>query len=213
MSSAPPSKTPSASPSASSEEDRALVRRALGDDGRAPDQGAFERLAGKYRGPLTRHVGQMMRTPADVEDLVQEALAKAFAALPSYSPDYAFSTWLYRIATNHSIDHIRRRRLRTISIDQPLAVGDGEIRIEIPDSTYRPDRAIVESQRGAILTEAIEALPEKYRRVIEMRHRDELSYEEIADALGLPLGTVKAHIFRARALLNKALKDRRGDLE
>ena len=189
------------------------MRRALGENGRPPDQAAFARLVGKYQGPLTRHVGQMMRTPADVEDLVQEALAKAFAALPSYSPDYAFSTWLYRIATNHAIDHIRRRRLRTVSIDQPIAAGDGEIRIEIPDSTYRPDRAIVESQRGAILGEAIATLPEKYHRVIVMRHRDELSYEEIADALGLPLGTVKAHIFRARALLNKALKDRRGDLE
>ncbi len=208
-----PPAPPSATPSASSEEDRALVRRALGEGGRPPDEAAFARLVGKYQGPLTRHVGQMMRTPADVEDLVQEALAKAFAALPSYSPDYAFSTWLYRIATNHAIDHIRRRRLRTVSIDQPIAAGDGEVHIEIPDSTYRPDRAIVESQRGAILGEAIANLPEKYHRVIMMRHRDELSYEEIAEALGLPLGTVKAHIFRARALLNKALKDRRGDLE
>ncbi len=208
-----PPAPPTTTPSASSEEDRALVRRALGENGRPPDEAAFARLVGKYQGPLMRHVGQMMRTPADVEDLVQEALAKAFAALPSYSPDYAFSTWLYRIATNHAIDHIRRRRLRTVSIDQPIAAGDGEVHIEIPDSTYRPDRAIVESQRGAILGEAIAGLPEKYHRVIMMRHRDDLSYEEIAEALGLPLGTVKAHIFRARALLNKALKDRRGDLE
>ena len=202
-----------APPSASSEEDRALVRRALGEGGRAPDQAAFARLVAKYQAPLTRHVGQMMRVEADVEDLVQEALVKAFAALDRYSPEYAFSTWLYRIATNHAIDHIRRRRLPTVSIDKPIQTADGEVQAEIPDSTYRPDRAIVESQRGAILHEAIEALPEKYHRVIVMRHRDEMSYEEIAEALALPLGTVKAHIFRARALLNRALKDRHGDLE
>ena len=203
---------PAATPSASSEEDRALVRRALGE-GSAPDEAAFARLVAKYQTPLTRHVGQMMRSPIDVEDLVQEAFVKAFGALPSYSPDYAFSTWLYRIATNHAIDHIRRRRLKTVSIDKPIQTQEGEVQVEIPDSTYRPDRAIVESQRGAILRDAVDALPEKYHRVIVMRHRDEMTYEDIAETLGLPLGTVKAHIFRARALLNKALKDRRGDLE
>lgn len=211
--STPPAAPQASAPSASSEEDRALVRRALGQSGGPPDEAAFARLVGKYRGPLTRHVGQMMRSEADVEDLVQEAFVKAFGALDRYSPEYAFSTWLYRIATNHAIDHIRRRRLKTVSIDQPIQGRDGEFQAEIPDSTYRPDRAIVEDQRGVILRDAIDALPEKYHRVIVMRHRDDMAYEEIADALGLPLGTVKAHIFRARALLNKALKSRRGDLE
>lgn len=209
----PPALPASAPPSASSEEDRALVRRALGEDGRAGDEAAYARLVAKYRDPLVRHVGQMMRSAVDVEDLVQEAFVKAFGSLGSYSPEYAFSTWLYRIATNHAIDHIRRRRLPTVSIDKPIQTGDGEVQAEIPDSTYRPDRAIVESQRGAILREAVDALPEKYHRVIVMRHHDEMSYEDIAGALGLPLGTVKAHIFRARALLNKALRDRRDDLD
>ena len=210
----PPSAlSPAATPSASSEEDRALVRRALGEGGRAPDEAAYTRLVGKYRDPLVRHVGQMMRSAVDVEDLVQEAFVKAFGSLASYSPEYAFSTWLYRIATNHAIDHIRRRRLPTVSIDKPIQTQDGEVQAEIPDSTYRPDRAIVESQRGAILREAVDALPEKYHRVIVMRHHEEMSYEDIAETLGLPLGTVKAHIFRARALLNKALRDRRDDLD
>ena len=197
----------SAAPSASSEEDRALVRDALGGDERA-----FVRLSEKYRGPLTRHVGKMLRDTAIVEDLVQEALVKAFTALPSYSPDYAFSTWLYRIATNHTIDHVRRRKLPTFSIDKPVRTRDGEMQMELPDTTYRPDRAVVSDQRGAILREAIDRLPPKYHRVIVMRHQEELSYDEIAEALDLPLGTVKAHIFRARALLNKYLQDRRDDL-
>ena len=197
----------SAPPSASSEEDRALVTEALGGDGRA-----YERLVEKYRGPLERHIGKMLRDTAIVEDLVQEAFVKAFGALKSYAPQYAFSTWLYRIATNHTIDHLRRKKLRTVSLDKPLQTRDGEMQVEVPDSTYRPDKHLVRDQRNTIIAEAIEQLPPKYHRVIVMRHQQELSYDEIATELELPLGTVKAHIFRARALLNRYLKDRRDEL-
>lgn len=194
-------------PSASSEQDRALVEQALGGD-----QRAYDRLVGKYREALTRHVARMVRDAHEVEDLVQEAFIKAFASLGSYSADYAFSTWLYKIATNHTIDHLRRKKLPTLSIDKPLQTKDGALQMELPDTTWRPDRHIVADQRNALIAEAIAQLPEKYHRVIVMRHQQDLSYEEIAEALGLPLGTVKAHIFRARALLYKYLKDRREDL-
>ena len=198
-------------PSASSEEDRALVEQALGGD-----QRAYTRLVQKYEGALTRHVGRLvggaMRAGREVEDLVQEAFAKAFKSLASYSPDYAFSTWLYRIATNHSIDYLRRRKLRTTSIDQPIQTRDGELKMELPDQTYRPDRHIEEDQQRVLIEEAIAELPEKYHRVIVMRHQQDMSYEEIATALDLPLGTVKAHIFRARARLYQHLKGRRDDL-
>ncbi|WP_420456282.1 sigma-70 family RNA polymerase sigma factor [Rubrivirga sp.] len=198
----------SAPPSASSEEDRATVVEALGGD-----QRAYERLVTKYQGPLRRHVGKMVRDQGQVDDLVQEAFVKAFGSIESYNPAYAFSTWLYRITTNHTIDYIRKKKLPTFSIDKPIQTRDGELTMELPDSTYRPDRAIVTDQRNEILRQAIEALPEKYHRVIVMRHQQELSYEEIATELDLPLGTVKAHIFRARALLNKALRARRAELE
>lgn len=196
-----------ATPSASSEEDRALVTEALGGD-----QAAYERLVTKYRGALTRHVGQMTRDKAAVDDLVQDAFVKAFRSLGSYSPTYAFSTWLYRIATNHTIDFLRKKKLKTTSIDAPIRGTDGDLTLDIPDTTYRPDRAVTSSQRGQILRDAIDALPEKYRRVIVMRHEEDLAYDEIATELELPLGTVKAHIFRARALLNKALRHRQDDL-
>ena len=196
-----------APPSASSEQDRALVEAALGGD-----QRAYEQLVAKYREPLTRHVGRLVRDRSQVDDLVQEAFIKAFSSLPSYSADYAFSTWLYKIATNHAIDYLRRKKLPTCSIDKPLQTKDGELQMELPDTTYRPDRHIVADQRNALIAEAIAQLPEKYHRVIVMRHQQELSYEEIATELDLPLGTVKAHIFRARALLYKFLKDRREDL-
>ncbi|MEO0558832.1 MAG: sigma-70 family RNA polymerase sigma factor [Bacteroidota bacterium] len=198
----------SAPPSASSEEDRALVVSAL--DG---DQRSYEALVNKYQIALVRHVGKMVRDSQEVDDLVQEAFVKAFGSLQSYSPAYAFSTWLYRIATNHTIDYIRKKKLSTVSIDKPLQTGDGELKMDLPDTTYRPDKAIVTDQRNAILRDAIEQLPEKYHRVIVMRHQEEKTYDEIAEALDLPLGTVKAHIFRARALLNKYLRDRRDELE
>jgi RNA polymerase sigma-70 factor (ECF subfamily) len=197
----------SAPPSASSEEDRATVERAL-----EGDQRAYETLVGKYQTPLRRHVAKMVRDDAQVDDLVQEAFVKAFKSIERYNPDYAFSTWLYRIATNHSIDYIRKKKLPTFSIDKPVQTRDGQLQVELPDTTYRPDRDVVTGQRNAILSAAIDDLPEKYNKVIVMRHQQELSYDEIAEKLDLPLGTVKAHIFRARALLNKALRDRRDEL-
>ena len=177
------------------------------------NQQAYEALVNKYQIALVRHVGKMVRDSQEVDDLVQEAFVKAFGSLHSYSPAYAFSTWLYRIATNHTIDYIRKKKLSTVSIDKPLQTGDGELKMELPDTTYRPDRAIVTDQRNEILRDAIDQLPPKYHRVIVMRHQEEKSYDEIAEELDLPLGTVKAHIFRARALLNKYLRTRRDELE
>lgn len=191
-------------PSQSSEQDRALVTEAL-----AGRQAAYNQLMEKYQGALTRHVQRMVRKPAEVDDLVQECFIKAFSALQSYSSDYAFSTWLYKIATNHTIDYLRKKKLATLSIDKPFQTKDGEIEYELPDTSYRPDRHIVEDQQRELIQQAIDSLPEKYHKVIVMRHQQDRSYEEIALALDLPLGTVKAHIFRARALLYKYLRDKR----
>lgn len=192
-------------PSESSEQDRALVQEAL--SGR---QGAYEDLMQKYSKALYHHIYRMVRGKVEVDDLVQESFIKAFSALQSYSADYAFSTWLYKIATNHTIDFLRKKKLPTFSIDKPINTKDGELEYEVPDTTYRPDRHIVQDQRKALIQEAINALPPKYHRVIVMRHQQEKSYDEIARELDLPLGTVKAHIFRARELLNKYLRTRRG---
>lgn len=194
-------------PSASSEQDRLLVEAAL-----AGRQSAYQQIVDKYRGALTRHIQRMVRATDEIDDLVQECFIKAFSNLDSYSADFAFSTWLYKIATNHTIDYLRKKRLSTFSIDRPIQTKDGEVDYELPDTTYRPDRHIVEDQRRELIQAAIESLPEKYHRVIVMRHQQEKSYEEIAAELDLPLGTVKAHIFRARALLYKYLRDKRDTL-
>ena len=194
-------------PSHSSEEDRELVELAL-----RGNETAFHQLMQKYQRALYHHIRRIVRDRQELDDLVQESFIKAFGALESYSSQYAFSTWLYKIATNHSIDFLRKKKLATLSIDAPVRTREGEVEYEVPDTTYRPDRHIVEDQRKTIIQSAIDNLPEKYHRVIVMRHQQDKSYEEIARELDLPLGTVKAHIFRARELLNKYLREQRASL-
>lgn len=190
--------------SASSLEDDKLVKRAM-----KGDQHAYKEIMEKYQQPLYFHVLKMVRNHEQVEDLVQESFMKAFKNLDTYNTSYAFSTWLYRITTNHTIDYLRKKKLKTTSMNEPIKTRDGEIEIQISDEQAKTDRKIIREQRKAIIHHAIENLPEKYRAVIEMRHLQELSYQEIADQLDLPLGTVKAHIFRAREMLYKNLKDKK----
>lgn len=192
------------SASESSKEDDKLVAAAV-----EGDEAAYAQLVDKYQRALFFHIAKLVKDREQIEDLVQEAFMKAFGNLKTYNTDYAFSTWLYRIATNHSIDYLRKRKLQTLSIDEPQKTKDGELEIQLPDESYITDRDIIRKQRKQIIHNSIENLPDKYREVIRMRHMEEKSYQEIADILDLPLGTVKAHIFRAREMLYKALKDKR----
>lgn len=190
--------------SESSREDDVLVQRAVGGDERA-----YSDIVEKYQRALYYHILKMVRNRDVIDDLVQEVFVKAFDNLNSYSTDYAFSTWLYRIATNHTIDYLRKKKLQTLSIDEPVKTREGEMQMELPDEDTATDRRVIRKQRSNIIRDAIENLPPKYRKVIQMRHMEEKSYQEIAEILDLPLGTVKAHIFRARELLYKALKDKK----
>lgn len=197
--------SPRENASESSLEDDKLVKRAIGGD-----EEAYTQLVEKYERALYFHILKMIKDKEQVEDLVQETFVKAFDNLNTYSTNYAFSTWLYRIATNHTIDYLRKKKLKTLSIDEPMRTKDGEMEMQLPDDSAGTDRDIIRKQRQKIVQNAIKNLPEKYRKVIEMRHMEEKSYKEIAKVLDLPLGTVKAHIFRARELLYKALKDKKG---
>ncbi|HVZ38687.1 MAG TPA: sigma-70 family RNA polymerase sigma factor [Candidatus Kapabacteria bacterium] len=186
----------------SRKEDYELVAQAL-----QGDQSAYSRLRNKYWRPIHTMLGRMIRDKNDAEDLTQEAFIKAFNSLASFNTEYAFSTWLYKIASNNCIDYLRKRRLRTVSIDAPVQTRDGEVQMELIDpDAQRPDVPLTSAERTAVLQEAIANLPEKYRLVIELRHTQELEYADIAEQLSLPLGTVKAHLFRARALLLKRLQ-------
>lgn len=186
----------------SRQEDYTLVAAALGGD-----QAAYTRLRNKYWRPIEAMLSRMIRNKSDAEDLTQEAFIKAFNSLHTFNTEYAFSTWLYKIASNNCIDYLRKRRLKTISMDAPIQTRDGEMQMEIADpGAIRPDIPLTSAERTAVLQEAIRNLPDKYRIVIELRHHQEMEYADIAEKLNLPLGTVKAHLFRARALLLKRLK-------
>ncbi len=150
-----------------------------------------------------------MHSSEEAEDLVQETFIKAFSSLKSYNPSYRFSTWLYKIAANASIDHIRKKRINAFSLDRPVETDDGEVGIEVADSSFNPERDLADKHKHISIEDAIDSLPEKYKQVIVMRHQEDQSYEEIAKALRVPVGTVKARIFRARELLKKKLKSLR----
>lgn len=172
------------------------------------DQDAFAWLMKKYKGPLSNLIFKMVSERSEIEDLVQEVFIKAFNSIKNYNQEYAFSTWIYRIAINNTIDYLRKKKLDTFSIDSDDEEEEDKPRFEIPDTTYSADANIILEQRQQIINDAIESLPEKYKKIIELRHKEELSYEEISEILNIPIGTVKAHLFRARELLNKYLKDK-----
>lgn len=184
-------------------EDLDLVAKA-----REGDQIAFDKLMTRYRESIFFMVLKMVHNRDDADDLTIEAFSKAFQNIANYSADYAFSTWLFKIATNNCIDFIRKKRLQTTSIEQSRKGEDGEVvPIAVRDHNPDPEEAMVKEQRAAKIRAAIEKLNPKYRSLIELRYLDELSYEEIAEKLDLPLGTVKAQLFRAKEMLYNALKD------
>ena len=170
------------------------------------DQKAYDYLLNKYRKSVYYMLLKMVNNADDAEDLTQEAFAKAFSSLKKFDPKYAFSTWLFRIATNNCIDFIRKKRVQTVSINNPYMNSDGDrISFDIKDPNLNPNEVMLKKQRKQYLLKAIDRLPEKYKRLVELRYFKEFSYEEVAKELDLPLGTVKAQLFRARELLNQEL--------
>ena len=188
---------------ASRAEDKELIHAAL-----RGNQTAYKRFMKKYYISLSNLIFRLIHDKREVEDLTQEAFVKAFASLKNFNEEFAFSTWLYKIARNNTIDYIRKQKLATFSIDKPIASDESDYSFELPDITYQPDKDIIGRQKKALLEEAIAMLPEKYRRVIILRHNEERYYAEIAKILRQPIGTVKAHIFRAREMLYKYLRDK-----
>ena len=188
-------KTHNLSPKAS--EDYSLVLAAI--DG---DQKAYDSLMERYRASVYNHLYKMVRNPDDAEDLTMEAFGKAFNKLSTYAPHFAFSTWLFKIAVNNCIDHIRKKRLHFLSIDQPLEPnGDKDFTGTIRTHARNPEEEVIRNQKLQMVKRSINHLSHKYRLMIELRYYQELSYEEIANELQIPLGTVKAQLFRAKEML------------
>ena len=182
--------------------DLALVNKA-----KEGDQAAFAKIMSRYRDSVFFMVLKMVHNRDDAEDLTMVAFSKAFHNLQNYSADYAFSTWLFRIATNNCIDHIRKKKLQNTSIDQGVATEDGESApIAVKDKELTPDESMMKEQRAIKIRTLIQDLSPKYKQLIELRYFEELSYEEIADKTDLPLGTVKAQLFRAKDMLYNMMK-------
>lgn len=187
-------------------EDYELVQSAL-----KGDQTAFSAIMVRYREPIYYLVLKMVRNESDAEDLSIEAFEKAFKKLNQYVPQYAFSTWLFRIATNHCIDFIRKKKLKTTSIDEAQE-NENSWGIQIKTGTKDPEEKYIEKQKIDLMREIVSKLDDPYRTLVEMRYFRELSYEEIAVERSIPLGTVKAQLFRARSLLADQMRKSRSSI-
>jgi RNA polymerase sigma factor (sigma-70 family) len=189
--------------------DYKLIRAAL-DNG---DQKAYAELMGRYRDSVYFMLLKMVNNKDDADDLTIEAFGKAFKRLDQYAPNYAFSTWLFKIASNNCIDFIRRKKMVTFSIDKTFQNEEGgEMSMDIKASGLNPEESMVKKQKVKHMRDIVDKLKPRYRVLVEMRYFDELSYEEIADKLELPLGTVKAQLFRAREFLANILKNSEGKI-
>jgi RNA polymerase sigma factor (sigma-70 family) len=182
--------------------DRAKQDLELVEKARLGKQAAFAELMDRYRDSIYFMMLKMVRNPDDADDLTIEAFGKAFSRLDQYSPSFAFSTWLYKIASNNSIDFIRKKRIQVTSMDSGYVTDDGErIQVDAKASTMNPEESIIHGQKVIHMRMLVSKLKPRYRVLVEKRYFDELSYEEIAEELQLPLGTVKAQLFRARDFL------------
>lgn len=182
-----------------------LVKKAA-DNG---DQAAFAELHDRYRESVYFLLLKMVNNQDDAEDLTIEAFGKAFKNIAQYTPNYAFSTWLFRIATNNCIDFIRKKRAVTMSLDKAFMNSDGsELTMDIKSDGPDPEENYIKKQKNKLMRELVQRLKPRYRTLIEMRYFQELSYEEIAEQLDLPLGTVKAQLFRSREFLYNMLRNK-----
>lgn len=180
-----------------------LIQRAIGDG----DQQAFADLLKHYRDSLYFMMLKMTGNPFDAEDLTIEAFGKAFKNLNQYTPDYAFSTWLFKIATNNCIDFMRKKSKGTVSLFTNGEDNEPDAPVQVPDSELDPEEQFIKEQKVVLMRGVVQRLKPHYKKLVELRYFKEYSYEEIVVELDLPIGTVKAQLFRARELLYNILKN------
>lgn len=184
--------------------DADLVERAI-----AGEQNCYAELMSRYRDAIYFMLLKTVNNKSDAEDLTIEAFGKAFKNIHQYSTNYAFSTWLFKIASNNGIDYLRKKRAIVVSIDAGHTGDDSEqpVPLSVCDDGLDPAEAMIKSQVADTVRNVVQKLKPRYRTLVEMRYFQELSYEEIAQEMQLPLGTVKAQLFRSRELLYNILKN------
>ncbi|KPJ52610.1 hypothetical protein AMJ39_07445 [candidate division TA06 bacterium DG_24] len=172
---------------------------------RGGDEQAIRDLLGRYRTAVFNLAFRILRNEEDATDAAQETFIRVFRALDRFDERQRFKPWILRIASNYCIDQIRKRDWRTVSFDTPIETEDGTLEMELAGPGPQPDEVLERKEQRMVIEQAIDSLPPDYRMAIVLRHTEGLSYEEIADVLGVPLGTVKARIHRARSALQKKL--------
>ena len=186
--------------------DLLLINRALSSG----DPKAYNELMRLYRDPIYFMLYEKVGDQELAKDLTIEALGKAFKKLHMYTPDYAFSTWLYTVARNNCIDYLRKHKLPTVSIEKMMLDEDGKRNtFDLKSDDPNPENMMIKKQRIAILRQIVDQLKPKYRDLVKLRYFKELSYEEIAELLELPLGTIKAQLHRSREQLFKIMSGSR----
>lgn len=186
--------------------DLKLINRALASG----DPAAYSELMKLYRDPLYFMLYEKVSDQELAKDLTIESLGKAFQKLHLYTPDYTFSTWLFTVARNHCIDYLRKHKLPTISIDKMMLDEDGKrTNFDLVSNDLNPEQKMEKKQRIAFLRQIVDQLKPVYRDLVKMRYFKELSYEEIAESLDIPIGTVKAQLHRSREQLFKILSGSR----
>lgn len=186
------------------DEDAALVERALNDD-----LAAFEQLVTRYQDKITGFAARMLSDRDEAEDVAQEVFIKAYRHLESFRGASSFSTWLYRITTNLCIDRVRAKKRRpqsAYSLDEPIDREEDSGKREIADLTFEPSGQIERDELRLQVRQTMAEMPEKQRSVLVMCDLQGMAYEEIAQVLGCPIGTVKSRLFHARADLARRLK-------
>jgi RNA polymerase sigma factor (sigma-70 family) len=178
-----------------------LVRAAL-----EGDENAFARLLGRYKDAIYFMLLKMVNNKRDAEDLTLEAFGKAFKNLHQYSPNYAFSTWLFKIASNNCIDFLRKKRGVTINFETNQENNELETPIKLRSKDPDPEEKLIRKQKAILMRKVVRKLKPRYQTLVEYRYFREMTYEEIAAELKLPLGTVKAQLFRAREMLFKLIE-------
>ncbi len=172
------------------------------------DQSAYTELLKRYKDAIFFMLLKMVNNKNDAEDLTIEAFGKAFKNIQQYTPKYAFSTWLFKIATNNCIDFLRRKKEEHVSIDnQSPTDKKQDTFIALQSKEPNPEAELIKDQKKELIKKVVDRLKPRYRLLIELRYFKEFSYDEISDELDLPIGTVKAQLFRARELLHSLLKE------
>ncbi|SHF67239.1 RNA polymerase sigma-70 factor, ECF subfamily [Mariniphaga anaerophila] len=183
-------------------QDYELVQRALNGD-----EKAFTRLLARYKDAIYFMLLKMVNNRSDAEDLTLEAFGKAFKNLHQYSPTYAFSTWLFKIASNNCIDFLRKKKGTYLAIENNGDSGDNSEVVRLKSKDPDPEEKLISQQKAIFLHHVVRKLKPRYRTLVELRYFREFSYEEIAKELDIPLGTVKAQLFRAREMLFRLIEN------